>query len=439
MLRFLIDGGHPLKGEIQLKGSTAAAVAGLAAGLLAGELFVLEKVPRNRETLGMLELLEFLGLRPMADFTKETVSLESAEVKLKALTPSLCQKTKAYPLLLGALLSRFNEAVIPSPSVLGFHQIDRILSVLAALGIEIKEKNGFIFAKGKVKSGNVSFRKNTILGTMTIILTTVLGNSEIRLDNASEEPEVDFLIETLNGVGAQIKREGARTILIRGVESLTGALVKIPADRDLAVFWAIIALVSHGDILIKGIEKADLTAFLSKITAQGGLFQATDDGLRFWSEENEKLKALEIETRPHPGFMSNWGPIYSLLLSQSDGVSVLHETVYPNRFSYLPFLGLLGAEYQIFEPDGLDHAQFYSFDLEDDDESYKHAVKIFGPTSLKPTSFLKEAEDFESNLAILAAGLTAQGQSEIVADKLLAGYEELAQDLKKVGAKIEVV
>lgn len=439
MTRLLIEGGQPLKGEIDLPGSVSAAISGLSAGLLADELLVLDGVPKTSETLGLLELLEFLGLRPIIDWEKRIVSIEPSEIKLKALTPELTQRTRFYPLILGALLARFGEAVIPLPDYFRFPPIDRLLSALATLGVEIKEKNGFVFAKGKIRGGSVSFFRNTVMGTLALILSSVLGSSEVRLENAAEEPEVDFLVGALNEMGADIRREAPRILAIKGVSSLRGGLLKIPKDRDLAVFLAVLAIAGQNDILVRGVERSDLTAFLGKLEAIGGSFQVTVDGVRFWREKNQPLSSIEVETRPHPGFMSNWAPAFTLLLSHSDGVSVLHETIFPKRFSYLPFLRDFGLEYQIFQPEALDHAEFYNFDPEDDNKDCQHAVKIFGPTVLKPASFSREADDLESNLPILGAALIAKGQSEIVGDQLTQGYEELAGSLKKVGARVEVV
>lgn len=440
MPKYIISGGHPLKGEIALSGSSSAAVHLLTLGLLTDGLLVLEGIPKTNEVLGMLEIIEFLGLLPIFDSQKKKVtSNPSSGVKLKAITPLLGSKSRFYPLVFGALLSRFGETIMPNPQNLGFHPIDRLLSALEMLGVTIIKEGDYITARNRPKSGTFHFDKNTTLGTATLILSSVLGNQIIRLENAAEEPEIDLLIYALVSMGAKIKREEPRLVVIEGVESLNGTLINNIVDRDLACFYASLAIMTKGEINLLGSEGDDLTAFLSKISALGGHYQNTRDGLRFWFSQNEILKPLEIETRPHPGFMSNWGPLIVPLLTQADGVSVLHETVFPQRFAYLPLIKNFGVEYQIFEPEGLDHAVFYSFEIEDDEKDYKHAVKFFGPTKIVSANINTEILDPELSLPLLILALTASGRSEIVASQILTDYDDLAGSLMSLGAKIETI
>lgn len=437
MSKFIIEGGISLKGEFIVAGAKNAALKMMTVALLTPKPVVLQNVPKISDADDMLEALQFLGAKALWTGEHE-VTIEAKDLTVKALPLSLAKKTRASFLIFGALLARFGEAAVPDPGgdKIGRRPVERHIEGLKALGIEIWREGDFYHGKGKIGDGVFCFNKNTHMGTESLIVASALSAGKVVLKNAACEPEVDSLIEMLNLMGAKIKRVEPRTIEIEGVKELEGTTAVVTPDRIEAATMAVAAAATRGNVFLKTARAEDLTAFLAKCETIGGKYQVTPEGIQFWAEEGTKFTPVDIVTAPHPGFMTDWASPFVVLLTQTDGASTLHETIYPDRLGFCKELIKMGAEIEFFNPEVKNSEEFYNFNLEDDDPSYFHAVKIFGPTPLLGTKL--NASDIRAGATLAIAALVAKGQSEVTGvEHIKRGYENFVERLKNLGARIE--
>lgn len=285
--------------------------------------------------------------------------------------------------------------------------------------------------------GTYKFAKNTHNGTEVVLLAAVKAKGVTILENAAEEPEIDDMISYLNKMGAKIERIKARTIKITGVSRLTGCTHKVMMDRNAAITLACMAIGTKGDVFVKGADPKTIEIFLEKLKEIGAGYEVTDLGIRFFHKG--PLKSTDIVAVPHPGFMTDWQPLWATLMTQCQGDSVVHETIYENRFDYVPGLIQMGAKIDYFAPKVEDPENFYNFNLEDDSPSNNHAIKIHGPTELNGAKI--EVNDVRSGATTLLAGMIANGETIVTdpKDQIIRGYEDLVGKLTSLGAKISVV
>lgn len=449
--KLLVEGGIPLKGHFPVSGAKNSSLKMMVAALLTSEPVVLQNVPRISDVEDLLECLNFLGAQALWSGPHE-ITIEARKIKTKALPVELAAKNRSTFLIFGALLARFGRAVLPDPGgdKIGRRPVNRHIEGFKMLGIKISREGDYFSGRGQIIGGSFRFAKNSHTGTENLLISASLSSGQTILENAAEEPEVDNLIEMLKGMGAKIKRKGPRTIEIEGVAKLSGTIAKVIPDRIEAATAAILAAATGGDLTIAPVIPADLTAFLSKLKAIGVSYQVSGEQLQVWSQPEVKLQPVEIESRPHPGFMTDWIPPFAVLLTQADGISTVHETIYANRFQYVSDLQKMGAEIQFFHP-AVDHSSkfsnlseakisssIYNFDPQEDREEFFHAIKIFGPTPLSGTKLIMP--DIRAAACLVVAALSARGQSEIVGiEHLDRGYENFVGKVKELGAKIERV
>lgn len=435
--KLLVEGGVSLKGDFKLAGAKNAVLKMMAAALLTSEEVVIRNAPRISDVDDMLEAFKFMGIRSAWSGDHE-VTIQASECKLKALPVDLAGRIRASFMVFGSLLARFGEAAIPDPGgdKIGRRPVDRHIEGFKKLGAQIKYQDEFFQAKGKLQGTTIRFPKNTHMGTENLIVGSCLASGETILQNAAQEPEVDNLIFMLNSMGAKVKRIKPRVIQIEGVKKLTGTTVEVIPDRIEAGTLAVAAAVSRGEVLVKKAKAEHLTAFLSKFSESGGQYRVSDEGIRFWAEENQDFASVDITTLPHPGFMTDWGPPFAVLLTQAHGESIYHETIFPNRFHFLEQLKKMGTEATLFNPEVENAAEYYNFDPQDDDPSFFHAARIFGPIPLVGTKI--KMLDIRAGATCLIAALVAKGTSEITGiSHLDRGYEYLVEKLQELGARIE--
>ncbi len=351
MQKFIIDGGIPLKGRVQISGAKNAAIKMVAASLLTSQEVVLENIPRIDDVGVIVKIVENLGVK--TEFLDEKVlSLKGDEVFSAQVPHSLGVTSRSAVMTIGPLLARFGEVTIPEPGGcrIGLRPIDRHLSALQSLGAEVAQEGGvYKLTAPRLKGGDVRFEKNTVMGTESVLLAAVLAEGETTIANAAEEPEVDDLIELLVKMGGKIKRdeEEPRKIVVEGVRELNAARHKILPDRNEAVTFAIAAAATRGDITLENVRPLDLTAFTAKLEKMGVGFDIQKSTLRVWLEEGTALEPVEIETAPHPGFMTDWQQPTCVLLTQANGESLLHERIYEDRFDYVKSLKKMGAKIEL--------------------------------------------------------------------------------------------
>lgn len=438
MDKFLINGGVPLRGETSLCGAKNSGFKLMIASLYSDEPCTIHNFSKIGDILSTAEIVR--GLGGEVELGKNHVmKISGRGIKKQDVSGSVGKLSRASTYFIGPLLYRFGKAIIPVPGgcKIGSRPVDRHLDGIKALGagIEIKDDHYIITAK-RLKASTYVFPKNTHGGTDVMIIAAATAEGETILINAAEEPEVDDLISFLNLMGAKIRREGSRTIVIEGVEKLHASDYTVMFDRNEAVTFACAALATKGDVFVKQAEAANLSSFLEAVKKIGGGYETENRGIRFFYKGN--LKAGNIITSPHPGFMTDWMNLWGILMTQAEGESIIHETIFENRFTFVNVLNKMGAKIDLFNPKVKNPDEVYNFNLEDDRPEYFHAARIKGPTPL--VAVKEEISDLRAGASLILASLIAQGESELLGvEHVDRGYEDLDERLKRLGANIKRV
>lgn len=436
MKKYAIRGGVKLSGAVTVSGSKNVVLKAIIAACLTDEEVILKNVPLISDMFSMLELVKEIG----GSFT---ISGHTAKIRVKKIITheiplETGAKIRTSSMFLAPLLARVGEAIIPNPGGcrIGARPIDRHIEGLEMMGAKITymSEDGYFHAKAKkLKGVEYTFVKNSHTGTETLILASVLAEGKTILKNAAEEPEVDDLIGLLSRMGAKIKREG-RTIIVIGVKKLHGAEFTISPDRNEVVTYAVASTLTGGEIIVKGVELSALATFLEKFKSAGGDWEEKQGGVRFFASDG--IKPVDIITGAHPGFMTDWQGPWAILMTQAEGVSKIHETVYENRFSYKTELQKMGAKITFYDPKITDPENFYNFNYDPNNES-RQAIKIKGKTPLH--NAIMEIADLRAGATLVIAALIAEGESVIYGiEHLDRGYESFDERLKTLGAQIDV-
>jgi len=439
MDKLKIIGGNKLSGEIKVSGAKNVAMKVVLAGLLTDEDIFVKNVPHISSVIGTAEMLKSLGV--VTTFRAcHTMTVSGANLKNYEIPLELGQRYRTATMVLGPLLARFGKAVVPNPGGcrIGKRPIDRHIEGLAAMGAKITYKDGYFYARcDKLKGTHFKFKSNTHTGTETLLLAAVLAEGETVLENAAQEPEVDNLILLLNLMGAKIRRTDARTIAIEGVKKLGGAEFTIMPDRNEVITFAIAAVASGGDIIVEDTQREYLKSFLAFLDQASASWEPVDNRkTRFFA--SHKLTSTNVITAPYPGFMTDWQAPWALLMTQAEGVSTIHETIYEDRFGYVSELRKMGAKIEFFQPEVDDPTSFYNFNWRDRKKGYCQAIKIHGPTSLH--NGILEVSDLRAGITLVLAALIADGESVVRGiEHIDRGYENIEERLHKLGAKIKRV
>jgi len=438
MSKFLITGGRPLKGQVSLLGAKNASFKLMIASLLSTQKSVISNVPQIGDVKLTRKIIQVLGGK-VVKINNHCLALWGRHFNSFQIPSSLGEKSRSVCMFVAPLLLRFGRALLPYPGgdKIGKRPIERMLKGLELMGAKIDYQDGFFQATAKkLKGVFYRFPKNTHTGTEVLIMSAVMAQGETVLENAAQEPEVDDLIVFLNKMGAKIKRVKPRTILIKGVRSLHGASHQVMFDRNEAVTFACAALATGGDILVKNAQPQHLTAFLEKLNQIGAGVEIKKEGIRFFYRQ--PLKPTKIVTRPHPGFMTDWQALWTVLMTQAQGKSIVWETIFEKRFGYVPYLQKMGAKIEFFNPSVDNPEEFYNFNLSDDQPENFHAIRILGPTSLKPAKIA--VPDIRAGATLLLAALTAKGKTTLTdVEQIDRGYEKIDKRLRKLGASIKRV
>jgi UDP-N-acetylglucosamine 1-carboxyvinyltransferase len=476
MDKFVIKGGKKLQGEIRVSGAKNAALKTLVAACLTDEKVTIHNVPLIADLFVMIDIMEDLGAEVKLEGHTLKIHMKSFLHSSIPLDKAALARTSS--MFIAPLLARTGEAIIPNPGGcrLGARPIDRTIEGVEKLGVDIvyHSEDGYFHAKphgdnlGKrpidrtlhgleelggeikysedkrkyhitgpvLKGANYHFPKNTHTGTETMILAAVLAEGTTILTNAAEEPEIDDVIGLLNAMGGDVRRTGHREITIKGVNKLHGAEWTISPDRIEVVTFAIAAIITDGDIFIKDAQNAHIDAFMARFKETGAGYEIKEDGIRFFN--NGKLKAVDITTGIHPGFLTDWQAPWAVLMTQAEGTASIHETVFENKLGYIKDLERMGATVKLYHPEVKNKEEVYNFNLEDDKPEYFHAVKITGPKKLHDA--VMTTLDIRAGAAIVLAALAATGTSTIFGiEKLDRGYERFEKRLSSLGADIKRV
>lgn len=432
-----VNGGHPLVGEITVRGAKNFVSKAMVAALLTEETSVLRNVPNIRDVEIVSELLRIHGAEVDYDPAAGTVSITPGKIRLPdpAEVDRLAGSSRIPILFCGPLLHALGEAFIPDLG--GCHIGDRPvnfhLQVLEDFGAirDEKEWGLHLIAPQGLRSRKVHLPYPSVGATEQTLLSAVRARGITELTGAAIEPEIMDLIAVLQKMGALITVDTDRTIHIEGVEKLHGFTHTALADRIEAGSWACAALATRGDITVNGAQQEPMMNFLNVFRKVGGAFEIYDDGIRFW-HPGGKLNSLPIETDVHPGFMTDWQQPMVVALTQAEGVSIVHETVYENRFGFTKALNGMGAHIQVYrECLGGKRCRFGL-------ENYYHSAVIQGPTKLHAADV--EVPDLRGGFSHLIAALAAEGTSMVAGiDIINRGYEYFSEKLRALNADIELI
>lgn len=433
--RLIIQGGTPLKGVVRLGGAKNSSYKLMIASLLCSHENRLLNFSRIADVELVKQIIQKLGPK-IYSAGERTLFINAAKLGSSIIPQDLGLASRASSLFIAPLLARTKKAIVPLPGgdKIGSRSLDRHFAGLKALGVKLEIKNNLIHASCPQLTGaSYTFSKPTHTGTETMIMAAVLAKGKTILRNAALEPEVDDLINFLNQMGAKITRLVNRVIEIEGVKKLKPVIYKVMPDRNEAVSYAIAALITRGDIIVENAREKDLTAFLAKLQKTGAGIEKADYGLRFFYQK--PLTAVDITTEPHPGFMTDWGPLWSVLATQCRGTSRIIETVFTSRFQFVKDLQSMGAKIKFFQPQAANPEEFYNFNLEDDRPDNFHGIKVSGITPLMGETIT--ITDIRAGATLALAGLAAQGQTILTGlEHIDRGYENFAGRLLKLGAKI---
>lgn len=438
---YIIRGGRKLKGEVKLSGAKNVALKTIIAALMFEGAVVLDNVPRINDVHELLHLIKLMGGE--AKFIgKNKVRIDGTSLNTNKVDLLHGSKIRVSFMLFAPLLAKFGECTVPNPGGcrIGSRSIFRIIDGMRKLGVQVEynHQTGYYEArlKGKPK-GKCSFHKPTHTGTELLILISLFGTGKISVDNAATEPEIDELIKFLNESGAKIKRVGKTIVSEGGVRLKQNRPFKIISDRNEAVTFAILGVITNGDIVIKNIHEDLIKTFLDSLREAGGGVEKTGkNSFRFY--KRGKIFPISIETTPHPGFMTDWQPNWAVLMTQAEGTSIIHERVFDNRFSYVRELRKLGAKISFARAEVDDPKNFYYFNDYKEGKKYQQLIKIFGPQRLH--NGVLTIHDLRAGATLAIAALLAKGESVINGASILErGYEDFVEKIKNLGGDIKKI
>jgi UDP-N-acetylglucosamine 1-carboxyvinyltransferase len=432
----VIRGGKPLRGRIEVRGAKNLVTKAMVASLLADTPSILKGVPEISDVHVVSGLLKAHGV--------EITTLEPGVLKLDpsnvvgahfAEIDAHAGSSRIPILFCGPLLHQLGEAFIPDLGGcrIGDRPIDFHLNALRAFGATVDKKHEGIHltAPQKLKGALIELPFPSVGATEQVLLTAVRAEGTTELKNAAIEPEIMDLIAILQKMGAIISVEPNRVIVIEGVEKLDGYLHTAIFDRNEVASWAAAALATHGDITVGGAKQQEMMTFLNVFRKVGGAFEVLEDGIRFW-HPGTPLKPVMIETDVHPGFMTDWQQPLIVALTQAEGESVVHETVYENRFGFTEALNEMGADIVVHQ------SGLASITRRVPRRPLEQAAVIKGPTPLTGASV--RVPDLRGGFSHLIAGLAATGTSTISNVGIISrGYELFIDKLETLGADFELV
>ena len=417
MDKFVITGGTPLEGEIPTSGSKNSALPALAAALLTEEPVTLHRIPRVRDIRTMQRLLVDIGAQ--AEVADETVRLHSERIVSPEAPYELVKTMRASSLVLGPLVARCGRARVSLPGgcAIGARPINLHIFGLEQLGARIHQSHGYIEAEAPdgLRGAVVNFDRITVTGTEDLMMAAVLAKGETVLRNAAREPEVVDLAALLVKMGARIEGAGTSMIRIEGVDRLHGAEHTIIPDRIEAGTFLIAGALTGGDLTVTGCEPEHIDALVSKLQQAGvDVTQAAPGALRV--RGGGKLRSVDITTEEYPGFATDLQAQYMALMTQAEGIAIIVETIFENRFMHAQELARMGANIRL---DG------------------KQAI-VAGPRQLTGAGVI--ASDLRASASLVLGALVAKG--ETVIDRVYhidRGYEKIEAKLAQAGAKIRRV
>ncbi|HEY3436968.1 MAG TPA: UDP-N-acetylglucosamine 1-carboxyvinyltransferase [Actinotalea sp.] len=428
-----INGGTPLNGEITVRGAKNFVSKAMVAALLGDGPSELRNVPVIRDVGVVTGLLELHGVHVTSDTKAGVLTLDPSNVESAHVADidAHAGASRIPILFCGPLLHRLGEAFIPDLGGcrIGDRPINYHLDILRQFGavVEKREQGIALTAPRGLHGTKVDLPYPSVGATEQLLLTAVRAEGLTELSNAAVEPEILDLIAVLQKMGAIISVDTDRVIRIEGVQRLKGFQHTALSDRIEAASWASAALSTRGDITVKGATQPEMTTFLNTFRKVGGEFDVLEDGIRFFHPGGD-LRSIVLETDVHPGFMTDWQQPLVVALTQAKGLSIVHETVYENRFGFTDALVGMGATIQVYRECLGGHPCRFG------QRNFYHSAVISGPTTLAAADI--EVPDLRGGFSHLIAALTAKGVSAVSGIGLIdRGYEHFTDKLTALGAE----
>ncbi len=432
--KFIIEGGRYLKGEIRIRGAKNAVTKQMVAALLAPGKSILSNVPEIGDVDITKQILASVGCIVTHQREEGILEIDASALSTHTVPQQYSGLNRIPILLAGVLLHRFGHAEIPMMGGcdIGPRPVDYHLEGFRSLGADIQYQNGVYTFKAKRLSGaRITLPYPSVGATENLMMAAATAKGTTEIHNAAIEPEIVDLALFLQSMGAIITQETDRTWIIQGVEELHSARHKVINDRIEAASFAVSAIATRGDVLIHGADQLHMLTFLNWLRRAGGEFETVEDGIRFCGMHS-RLKPIAVETGVHPGLMTDWQQPLVILLTQAEGMSVIHETVYENRFGYAETLNRMGARIQLFsECLGSRDCRFRHL-------GHKHSAVIMGPTPLQGAQI--EIPDLRAGFSYLVAAVLAKGQTELSGVQYIErGYDRIVEKFRDLGVPISVV
>lgn len=420
MDKIIVEGGKRLAGEVTVSGAKNAALPVLISSLLTAEPCSYEQVPHLADIRTTLRLLSGLGAK--VDHRNwlegsDGLTLQADRINKFEASYDLVKTMRASFLVIGPLVARFGEARVSTPGgcAIGARPINLHLKGLEALGATIEQTHGYVKAKAvRLRGAKIYLDLPSVGATENLMMAATLAEGTTVIENAAKEPEIEDLAKALNEMGARVRGAGSDIIQIEGVDALHGATHKIVPDRIEAGSFVIAAAITGGDVLVRGARADHLEAFLIKLKEAGVVCLTDAAGIRV--QCNGKSKSVDVTTLPYPGFPTDLQAQMMALMAVADGVSVITETIFENRFMHALELDRMGAQIKL--------------------EGNRAIIRGVRELSGAPVM----ASDLRASVALLLAALVANGTTEVArVYHLDRGYEQIEKKFSQLGARIERV
>ncbi|MEX0709524.1 MAG: UDP-N-acetylglucosamine 1-carboxyvinyltransferase [Woeseia sp.] len=417
MDKLLIKGGIPLNGDVTISGAKNAALPILCGTLLTAEPVTVSNVPQLNDVATTLTLLQSLGAQATID-EKLSVEIDASRIESRRAPYELVKTMRASILVLGPLLARFGEAEVSLPGgcAIGARPVNLHVQGLRAMGAEVVVRNGYIHAHAKrLKGAHIVFDTVTVTGTENLMMAAVLAAGVTVLENAAREPEVSDLAAFLNAMGARVSGAGSSTITITGVDALSGTQYRVLPDRIESGTYLVAAAMTGGSVRLKQTDPEILETVLIKLAEAGAEIVTGKDTIEL-RMHGKRPRAVDIRTLPYPAFPTDMQAQFCALNAIADGIGMVTETVFENRFQHVLELQRMGAD-----------------------------IRIEGNTAIcrgveKLTAAPVMATDLRASAGLVLAGLAAEG--ETLVDRIYhvdRGYERIEEKLRQLGADIRRV
>ena len=416
MEQYVVEGGNPLVGEVEIGGAKNAALAILAASVMTDETVLIENMPDVRDTNILLQAMQSIGV--IVDrVDPHTVKVNASHIHDLVIEDDFIKKIRASYYLLGALLGKYNKAevALPGGCNIGSRPIDQHIKGFKALGADVRIEHGLIITEApNLKGSHVYMDVVSVGATINVMMAAAMADGMTIIENAAKEPHVVDLANFLNSMGANIKGAGTDVIRIRGVQKLHKTEYAIIPDQIEAGTFMFAAAATQGDVTVKNVIPKHLESISAKLMEIGCEVEESDDAVRVVA--SRPLTHTHVKTLPYPGFPTDMQPQITVALGLSQGTSIVTESIFENRFKYVDELTRMGA-----------------------------SIKVEGNTAIidgvaRYTGASITAPDLRAGAALVIAALAAEGVSTVDDIRYIErGYENFPEKLRCLGAQIEKV